>query len=259
MYSTADRTSASDAAEPPLGGMAFLPLMALAVSMSRPVLMRGSQAALSPNLGEPATPAAWQATQTCLYKASPAPEPAPAAATLAGTAGAAVLAATTAAGGVAAAAAAGAEAAAAGRELLASPIATLPIFWMRCATACSVSSVPAEGLLPEVTYRTSPIMAKIGTTKEKKTAASSCFGVLIGPVWASSWAVVGSFALMASSKKLKIGGVIAGCYSVFAAASDYSRGPCKTWNSSVAPRRSGKTKARQRFTLRLAVRGPAAQ
>jgi hypothetical protein len=50
-----------------------------------------------------------------------------------------------------------------------------------------------------------PMMAKTGTTKEKKTAASSCWGVLIGPVWASSWAVVWSFALMASSKTLNRG------------------------------------------------------
>jgi hypothetical protein len=39
-----------------------------------------------------------------------------------------------------------------------------------------------------------------GDDKREKTAASSCWGVLIGPVWASSWAVVWSFALMASSK-----------------------------------------------------------
>jgi len=63
--------SASDAVEPPLGGMAPLPLMTLAVIASMPVLMRGAQAALSPNLGEPVTDCAWQAVQTCLYGASP--------------------------------------------------------------------------------------------------------------------------------------------------------------------------------------------
>ena len=47
--------------------------------------MRGAQSSLSPSLGAPATPAAWQAKQACLYSASPAPEPA-AATTLAGAA-----------------------------------------------------------------------------------------------------------------------------------------------------------------------------
>jgi hypothetical protein len=62
---TAALTSASDNdAFPPLGGIAPLPLSALACSASRPVLMRGAQAALSPSFGAPATPGVWQAVQT---------------------------------------------------------------------------------------------------------------------------------------------------------------------------------------------------
>lgn len=42
------------------------------LSVSSPWAMRGAQAALSPNLGAPATPAPWQAWQVCLNSASPA-------------------------------------------------------------------------------------------------------------------------------------------------------------------------------------------
>src|SRR3546814_16049339 len=72
MYSTAALTSASEACEPPRGGMAPLPLMAMASMLSMPCSIKGAQAALSPNLGAPATPAAWQAKQTDLYSFSPA-------------------------------------------------------------------------------------------------------------------------------------------------------------------------------------------
>ena len=41
----------------PIGGIAFLPFMALAKSASTPLLMRGPHAALSPNFGAPASPA----------------------------------------------------------------------------------------------------------------------------------------------------------------------------------------------------------
>jgi len=58
MYSTAARTSASESALlPPLGGIAPLPAIAVFTSVSSPVAMRGAHAALSPNLGAPATPA----------------------------------------------------------------------------------------------------------------------------------------------------------------------------------------------------------
>ena len=56
-------------------------------------------------------------------------------------------------------------------------------------------TAPAAGLLPEVTNDTSPMMMKIGATKAKNTVTSSCLGVLIGPVWSSSWLM----SLMVSS------------------------------------------------------------
>src|SRR5690349_14585501 len=116
MYCTTALISPSEAAAPPLGGMAPLPLMALAVRASTPAEIRGAHAALSPNLGALATPAAWQAAQTWPYNAGEAP---PAAAGVAPAAGAAVLlaaasAATTSADGAAAAAGAEAAEAAAG-------------------------------------------------------------------------------------------------------------------------------------------------
>src|SRR4051812_26729148 len=104
MYSTAERMSASEALVPPLGGMAPLPLMALATSAGMPCAMRGAHAALSPNFGAPAAPVPWQAKQADLYSASPAP---PAAAVAAGAAAATVVAGAAAAAG--AAVAAGAE------------------------------------------------------------------------------------------------------------------------------------------------------
>jgi hypothetical protein len=66
MYATTPLISASLALEPPLGGIAPLPLIALAVSASTPCAVRGAQAALSPTFGAPATPVAWQALQTWL-------------------------------------------------------------------------------------------------------------------------------------------------------------------------------------------------
>src|SRR5438876_7185649 len=39
---------------------------------SMPCAMRGAQAALSPTFGAPATPAAWQVWQTCVYSAGAA-------------------------------------------------------------------------------------------------------------------------------------------------------------------------------------------
>src|SRR3954462_1790115 len=67
--------SASGAGLPPLGGMAPLPLSAELYSVSLPCAMRGAHAALSPNLGAPATPAVWQAVQTLSKVALPASEP----------------------------------------------------------------------------------------------------------------------------------------------------------------------------------------
>src|SRR5690606_28702709 len=62
MYSTAARISAADAlAALPLGGMAPLPVMATFTMASMPVLIYGSQAALSPYLGALATPVPRQA------------------------------------------------------------------------------------------------------------------------------------------------------------------------------------------------------
>src|SRR5438132_1565682 len=61
--------SASLALEPPLGGIAPLPLTTLAVRPSTPCARRGAQAALSPIFGAPATPAAWQAWQVCVKSA----------------------------------------------------------------------------------------------------------------------------------------------------------------------------------------------
>src|SRR3989344_3878071 len=96
MNSTAARRSASDAwAAPPRGGIAPLPLATLLYSASMPAGRRADQAALSPNLGAPATPAAWHTWQACLYRASPAPAPAAAAAAT----GAAAAGAASAAGG----------------------------------------------------------------------------------------------------------------------------------------------------------------
>src|SRR5438045_9729608 len=60
-------------AAPPFGGIAPLPLMALAVSPSTPCARRGAQAALSPSLGALATPLAWQVWQTWPYSAGAAP------------------------------------------------------------------------------------------------------------------------------------------------------------------------------------------
>src|SRR4051812_39279009 len=96
--------SASGAGLPPLGGMAPLPFSAELYSAGTPCAMRGAQAPLSPNFGAPATPAAWHATQTCLYVPSPLPPAAGAAA--AGAAAATVCGCAAAAGVVAAGAAA---------------------------------------------------------------------------------------------------------------------------------------------------------
>src|SRR3990167_1066082 len=112
MNSTAARRSASDAwAAPPRGGIAPLPLATLLYSASMPAGRRADQAALSPNLGAPATPAAWHTWQACLYRASPAPAAA-AAATGAAAAGAAAVPGVAGAAGAASAAAGAAPAAA---------------------------------------------------------------------------------------------------------------------------------------------------
>src|SRR3989344_3401208 len=90
MNSTAARRSASDAwAAPPRGGIAPLPLATLLYSASMPAGRRADQAALSPNLGAPATPAAWHTWQACLYRASPATGVAGAAGAASAAAGAA--------------------------------------------------------------------------------------------------------------------------------------------------------------------------
>ncbi len=64
MYWMAALSSSSEACEPPRGGMAPTPEMAFFSMVSRPVLTKGSQEALSPNLGAPARPMEWQVTQT---------------------------------------------------------------------------------------------------------------------------------------------------------------------------------------------------
>src|SRR4029453_14631395 len=63
MYCTTALMSVSLALDPPLGGIAPLPLMALAVRPSTPCARRGAQAALSPTFGALATPLAWQTAQ----------------------------------------------------------------------------------------------------------------------------------------------------------------------------------------------------
>src|SRR3546814_14653182 len=75
MYSTAALTSASEACEPPRGGLAPLPLMAMASMLSMPCSIKGAQAAVSPNLGAPAPPEAWQSKQTDFVDFSPAGSP----------------------------------------------------------------------------------------------------------------------------------------------------------------------------------------
>ena len=61
MKTTARAISKSVKSPPPCGPMLPLPLSAEASSASKPVLMRGAQAASSPSFGAPAAPAAWQA------------------------------------------------------------------------------------------------------------------------------------------------------------------------------------------------------
>lgn len=61
MKSTAALTCSSvKAGLPPLAGIKFLPFNELVYSASIPVAIRGAHAALSPSLGEPDTPTAWQ-------------------------------------------------------------------------------------------------------------------------------------------------------------------------------------------------------
>src|SRR3954466_12399510 len=77
MWSTAALTASSPSDMlPPFGGMAPFPLRADAYSASLPCLMRGAQAALSPNLGAPATPAAWHTLQVVSWAALPPAGPA---------------------------------------------------------------------------------------------------------------------------------------------------------------------------------------
>src|SRR5436190_8328351 len=93
MYVTTALISASLALEPPFGGIAPLPLIALAVRPSTPCARRGAQAALSPIFGALATPEAWHVWQSWVYSAGGAPASAPAgsafATAVAGAAGAA--------------------------------------------------------------------------------------------------------------------------------------------------------------------------
>src|SRR5579864_5575905 len=64
MYSRAATTSASlREALPPLAGIWLKPCRAWPFKVSRPLAMRGAQAALSPILGAPSTPVPWQAEQ----------------------------------------------------------------------------------------------------------------------------------------------------------------------------------------------------
>ena len=57
--------SASLALDPPLGGIAPLPLIALVARASIPWAIRGAHPALSPTFGAPAMPGVWQVLQTC--------------------------------------------------------------------------------------------------------------------------------------------------------------------------------------------------
>src|SRR5690606_37498939 len=68
MYSTADRASASvSLALPPRGGIARRPSIECFTSVSMPAATPSVQAALSPYLGAPATPAAWQPLPVLSY------------------------------------------------------------------------------------------------------------------------------------------------------------------------------------------------
>src|SRR5438105_13275238 len=109
--------SASLALEPPLGGIAPLPLMTLAVRPSTPCARRGAQAALSPIFGAPATPAAWQAWQVCVKSAGGVVDVAAAVGVVA-----AVFTAAVGAAGVAAAVVAGAAVAAVSAGVLAAAV-----------------------------------------------------------------------------------------------------------------------------------------
>src|SRR5512143_890934 len=76
MYSTAFLISASEQLlQVPRGGMTPLlpvkPWVAWLTNTSVPCLMRGAQAALSPNLGAPAAPVLWHAVQVLLKISSP--------------------------------------------------------------------------------------------------------------------------------------------------------------------------------------------
>ena len=57
--------SASLALDPPLGGIAPLPLIAFVVRASIPCAIRAAHPAMSPTFGAPAMPGVWQVLQTC--------------------------------------------------------------------------------------------------------------------------------------------------------------------------------------------------
>src|SRR5690606_15972786 len=127
--------------------MAPLPCSATLSMDSKPLLMNGAQAALSPTLGAPATPAVWQAVQTAWKTCSPVLK----------TLGA-----------------------------LASTSSNPATGAMRRATASSVSvSEPAPTFVPELTMFTSMMMTMIGTRKASTTVTISCLGVLMGEACSS--------------------------------------------------------------------------
>ena len=142
MYWMAARSSSSVAVEAPRGGMAPLPLMATFSMASMPVAMKGAHAALSPNLGAPATPAPWQVTHDLSYSALPT------AGSAAGAAAAGAAATTAAAGAAAAAgdAASAGAAAGAGVGAAAAGAAAAPAALAASAGAAGSASLPPAWL-----------------------------------------------------------------------------------------------------------------
>lgn len=83
MYLIALRTSSSvPSAHPPLGGMARTPLIASFTNSFKPAFFSSWSQTLSPNLGAPDMPVAWQALQDASYTCCPVRLAAAAAVTL---------------------------------------------------------------------------------------------------------------------------------------------------------------------------------
>ena len=91
---------------------------------------------------------------------------------------------------------------------MASLTSTVPTGRIRSAMLLGArASLPAAGRVSVVTYMTSRMMPKIGTTKAYKTARISCLGVLMGPScgpsisFGSCAAVIESSGMSCDAKK----------------------------------------------------------